>query len=93
MLEVSQEVPWFGKRRLRGQQALAEAGAARSETGDVRLQLAEAARIAFSSYYLADRLAAVNADTSRLLDEFLLVAVHGGVLWRVGKRGAKQAAQ
>jgi len=74
LLEVSQEVPWFGKRRLRGQQALAEAGAARSETGDVRLQLAEAARIAFSSYYLADRLAAVNADTSRLLDEFLLVA-------------------
>lgn len=82
MLEVSQEVPWFGKRRLRGQQALAEAGAARSEIGDVRLQLREAARIAFASYYLSDRLAAVNAETTRLLDQFLQVA---GQRYEVGQ--------
>ncbi|NUQ62168.1 MAG: TolC family protein, partial [Pirellulales bacterium] len=73
-LEISQKVPWFGKRRLRGQQALAEADAARNEIGDTRLQLQEAARIAFYNYYLAGRLAAVNADTARLLDEFLQVA-------------------
>jgi cobalt-zinc-cadmium efflux system outer membrane protein len=69
-LEVSQKVPFPGKRTLRGQVASAEASAAGQDAEDMRLQLVESARSAFYDYFLAERALAVNAEGLRLLQEF-----------------------
>jgi outer membrane protein TolC len=69
-IEVSQKLPWPGKLCLKGQAALAEAGAAGAEVADMRLQLVEGARNAFYEYYLVGRALAVNAEALRLLQEF-----------------------
>src|SRR5262245_25498234 len=54
-LEVSQRYPFPGKRRLRGENALAEASAAEGDVEDMRLQLIESAQSAFWDYFLATR--------------------------------------
>lgn len=69
-VEASQKLPFFGKLKLRGQAALAEAAAARNEIGDMRLQLVESAKTAFYDYYLVDRAIAVNEESLKLLREF-----------------------
>jgi outer membrane protein TolC len=69
-LEVSQKIPFPGKRRLRGEGALAEASAAGHDVDDTRLQLAEGARDAFYEYYLAERALGVNGQTLRLLEGY-----------------------
>jgi outer membrane protein TolC len=66
-LEISQKYPYPGKLELRGQNALADAGAAGNEVEDMRLQLTEAARDAFSDYYLSERALEVNAQSIQLL--------------------------
>ena len=69
-LEVSQKVPWPGKRQLRGNIAQAEANAAYFDVGEERLRIAEAARIAYYEYFLAHRQLAVIADSAELLQDF-----------------------
>jgi outer membrane protein TolC len=69
-VEVSQKLPWPGKRQLRGESALAEAGAAANSIDDMRLQLIESAKNAFYDYYLAGRALAVNEETLDRLREF-----------------------
>src|SRR5437868_1174145 len=68
-LDISQKYPWCGKLALRGANARAEAGAARSEVEDTRLELVETARSAFYDYYLVGRALAVNEEGIRLLEE------------------------
>jgi outer membrane protein TolC len=68
-LEVSQKLPFCGKRELRGQNALAEASAAGRDVDDMRLQLTESARIAVYDYYLVYRAIGVNEEGLRLLQE------------------------
>ncbi len=74
MAQVSQHLPWPGKRALRGSAASAEADAMRGELGDTRLKIAEMTRMAFYDYYLADRLAEVNESTRALLGQFRQLA-------------------
>jgi outer membrane protein TolC len=69
-VQLSQKYFWPGKRRLRGERAWAEAGAACDDVEDTRLQLIEAARHAFFDYYLIGRALIVNDEGLRLLDEF-----------------------
>ena len=69
-LEVSQKLPYPGKRALRGRSAAAEAAAAGDEIDDARLMLIESARSAFYDYYLAERALEVNREALRLLGEF-----------------------
>jgi cobalt-zinc-cadmium efflux system outer membrane protein len=69
-LEVSQKLPYPGKLKLRGANALAEASAAGLDVDDMRLQLTESARNAFYEYYLVARALAVNRETRQRLDEF-----------------------
>jgi outer membrane protein, heavy metal efflux system len=69
-LEISQKVPYPGKRRLRGDNALAEASAAGHDVDDMRLQLVESARDAFYEYYLAERGLEVNERTLDLLERY-----------------------
>jgi outer membrane protein TolC len=68
--EVSQKLPFPGKRSLRGEAALAQAAAAGGDLEDTRLQLVESARVAFADYYLAARALEVNDEGLKLLDEF-----------------------
>jgi outer membrane protein TolC len=69
-VEISQKIPYPGKRQLRGQNALAEASAAGHDVEDMRLQLVESARDAFYEYYLADRALEVNGRTLDLLERY-----------------------
>jgi outer membrane protein TolC len=69
-LEIAQKLPYPGKLKLRGETALAEAAAAGHNVGDIRLQLVEAARLAFYDYYLAERGLEVNAESLDLLRKF-----------------------
>jgi outer membrane protein TolC len=69
-LEISQKLPFPGKLKLRGENALAEASAAERDVEDMRLQLVEGARTAFYNYYLVDRALAVNEESVRLLRDF-----------------------
>ncbi len=69
-LELSQRLPYPGKRALRGDNALAEARAAGDEVEDIRLQLAESVRAAFYDYFLAERALEVNREGLELLQEF-----------------------
>jgi outer membrane protein TolC len=68
-VEISQKYPYPGKRRLRGQNALAEASAAGHDVDDMRLQLVESTRSALADYYLAGRALTVNEEALRLLRE------------------------
>jgi len=70
MLEISQKIPFPGKLNLKGQAALAEAGAAGRDVEDIRLQLVELARSAFYDYYLVARALEVNRENLALLNEF-----------------------
>ena len=47
-LELAQKLPYCGKRELRGQSALAEAGAAAHDVSETRLQLIDSARSALA---------------------------------------------
>src|SRR5262245_61835378 len=69
-LEISQKLPFPGKLRLRGENALAGASAAGRDVDDLRLQLVESARTAFYDYYLVDRALEVNEENLRLLRDF-----------------------
>jgi outer membrane protein TolC len=68
-LELSQKLPFCGKRELRGQGALAEASAAGRDVDDMRLQLIESARIAYYDYFMVERALVVNDEGLRLLRE------------------------
>ncbi len=67
MIEGSQKIPWNGKRQLRGQQAVAEASAARSDLDNAELQLVESSNTAFLDYFLVRRDLAFNAEAVKLV--------------------------
>jgi len=70
MVEGSQKIPWGGKRELRGQQAQAEANAARWEVEDTALRLSESTKLAFLDYYLVRRDQALNSENLKASQEF-----------------------
>lgn len=66
----SQKIPWRGKREARGRMAQAEANAAFHDIETTRLQVAEAARLAYYEYYLVYRQLELNADDRGTKQEF-----------------------
>lgn len=68
--EVSQKLPFPGKRALRGEVAQAQATAAGYDLEDTKLQLVEMAKAAYADYAFAERALEVNADGRKLLEEF-----------------------
>src|SRR5205085_860437 len=89
-LEISQKLPFPGKRQLRGVNAHAEADAAGNDVEDMRLQLTESARSAFYDYYLVARALEVNDETVRRLQEFKSAAQ---ALYRTPPRDRKVSLQ
>lgn len=69
--QLNQKLPWFGKRRLRGAVADADADAAYQEAEDSRLQVRLAADMAFFEYFLAARLIEINRENTEIVREFL----------------------
>ena len=74
MLEGSQKLPWPGKRQLRGRIAQAEATANFHEAGETQLRIAEATKLAFYEYYLANENLALNTRNLRLVEQFRDIA-------------------
>jgi outer membrane protein TolC len=66
-IEVSQKLPWPGRRQRRGDSALADADAARADIEVLRLDLAEAATDAFDDDYIATRALEINQHHRELL--------------------------
>ncbi|HUH00779.1 MAG TPA: TolC family protein, partial [Kofleriaceae bacterium] len=69
--EISQPLPYPGKRRLRGEVALAEADAARHDYLAVRQRLALMAAQLYYDYFLLERALEINADHAALLEDYL----------------------
>jgi outer membrane protein, heavy metal efflux system len=69
-LQVTQRIPWPGKRRARGQVAQSEAEAAFHDAEDARVQLALMTQMAFYDYYLARQQARLNAENTQILTRF-----------------------
>jgi outer membrane protein, heavy metal efflux system len=67
-IEVSQKLPWPGRRQLRGDAAIADAEAARADLESLRLDLAEAAVQAFDDDYIAVRALDINQHHRELLE-------------------------
>jgi len=67
-VELSQAVPWPGKRRLAGEAVTAEAEAASADYAALRLELAEAAVFAYDDLYVAARALAINQQHRALLE-------------------------
>ena len=74
MLEGSQKLPWPGKRQLRGRIAQSEATANFHEAGEAQLRIAEATKLAFYEYYLANENLALNSRNIRLVEGFRDIA-------------------
>lgn len=91
MVQASQEIPWCGKRALRGSVAAAEADVMRGDIGEIRLRLAEAAQLAYFDYYLAQRQAEVNASTRRLVEQLREIAVNKYQVGQVTQQDVLQA--
>lgn len=67
-VELRQKLPWPGKRRLRGDAALADADAMQADYESLRLELAEAAVHAFDDDYIAVRALEINRHHRELLE-------------------------
>jgi cobalt-zinc-cadmium efflux system outer membrane protein len=67
-IEISQKLPWPGKRTLRGDAALADAEAAQADLESLRLDLAEAAVQAFDDHYIVTRALDINQHHRELLE-------------------------
>jgi outer membrane protein TolC len=74
LLGGSQKIPWWGKRSLRGQVARAEANAASMDVADARLQLTQAAHLAYFDYYLVHRQLELADANIRNLEDFQAAA-------------------
>jgi len=72
---LSQALPFPGKRRLRGEVALAEAEASSQEFEEERLKLAATASLLFDEYYLAARSLERNASHLAFVEELSQVAL------------------
>jgi outer membrane protein TolC len=74
-VELSQALLWPGKRRLRGESALALAEAAEGDLAALRLELALEASRLLDDYGIAARALEINAQHQALLDELRAVAL------------------
>lgn len=69
-LELRQHFPFPGKLRLRGEEALAHAEAAKYDLAAVRLELAATASLLFDDYYYLGRAIEINDEHTELVESF-----------------------
>lgn len=90
-LELSQRLPWPGKRELRGEVALSEAEARGEELRAARDRLAYEAKAAYFHYYFVYRAIEVNETNKVILEEFQRTAETRYAAGTASKQDALQA--
>ncbi|HED17881.1 MAG TPA: TolC family protein, partial [Gammaproteobacteria bacterium] len=73
-LELSQQLPWPGKRQLRGERAQHEADAAQQDIETLRLTLSATTRSLFADWYFIHEAIRINRINQDLLQEFRRIA-------------------
>ncbi len=73
-LQVTQRIPWPGKRRARGDAAQSEADAAYHELEEARLALRLMTQVAFYEYYLTGEFLRLNRENTAILQRFRDIA-------------------
>ena len=73
-LELSQQLPWPGKRQLRGERAQHEADAAQQDIETLRLKLSATTRSLFADWYFIHEAIRINRINQDLLQEFRRIA-------------------
>ena len=73
-LQVTQRLPWPGKRRARGDAALSEADAAFHDIEQARLELRLMTQAAFYEYYLTREYLRLNRENTAVLQRFRDIA-------------------
>ncbi|MCY1022193.1 TolC family protein [Pyxidicoccus sp. MSG2] len=90
-LELSQQLPFPGKRGLRGEMALAEANAMKEDLDELRLRLALTASNLFDDFFVAHRAMAITDEHVRLLEQLKKSAEAQYVSGRASQQDALQA--
>lgn len=90
-VEVSQKLPFPGKRRLAGEAALAHAEAAAADYDAMRVELTAAASDLYDDYYLGARALEVNAHHRELLESMKKSAIAQITVGRGSQQDALQA--
>lgn len=83
-VQVSQALPYFGKRKLRGEVALAEAEAKREDFRVVRQRLGLIASLVYYDYYLVEHALEINREHTELLAEdreVIAIRMEAGTAW------------
>jgi len=74
MLSISQKLPWFGNRPLRGDVAYHEAQATFARVAAVELAVVEQVKLAYYELYFLDRAIEVNEDLESRLKDVIAIA-------------------
>lgn len=90
-IELSQRLPFPGKRGLRGDVALAEAEAAKGDVDATRLELALITSRLYDDYFVAARAIEINEQHTALLRDLKASAVAQYVAGRAAQQDALQA--
>jgi len=90
-LMFSQKLPWFGKRRLRRQAALAQAEAISFDINTLKANLIKSARIGFADWFYVHRAIKINQSDQRLWKEYHRIAIKKYGLGRASKQDALKA--
>ena len=73
-LMVSQDVPWFGKLRVRGEVAEQEVKMALARLAQSELRVVEEVRLAYYDIYFNQRAIQITLENRRLLEDLLQIA-------------------
>lgn len=90
-VELSQQLPFPGKRGLRGDVALAEAEALRTNLEGLRLQLALTASTLFDDLYVVRKALAITDEHLRLLEQLKRSAEAQYIVGRASQQDPLQA--
>lgn len=90
-VELSQQIPFPGKRSLRGEMALAEASAMREDLEELRLRLALMASNLFDDLFVVHRALLITDEHLRLLEQIKKSAAAQYVAGRASQQDALQA--
>jgi cobalt-zinc-cadmium efflux system outer membrane protein len=91
VMELSQQLPFPGKRGLRGEVALAEAEAMREDLEELRLRLALLASTLFDDLFVVQRSLAINEEHLQLLEQLKKSAEAQYVAGRASQQDPLQA--
>jgi cobalt-zinc-cadmium efflux system outer membrane protein len=91
VVELSQQLPFPGKRGLRGEMALAEAQAMREDLEELRLRLALMASTLFDDLFVVHRALAITGEHLQLLEQLKKSAEAQYVAGRASQQDPLQA--